>query len=90
MSTARTERGRAAHAAEKARTSTIEAVIGETARGAGIDFEAARTRELERVEIIEPSALALARLRQLGLLGDDNALIFRSRTSKGRHYTERP
>lgn len=64
MSTARTERGRAAHAAEKARASTIEAMIGEAARGAGIDFEAARTSELERVEITEPSALALERERR--------------------------
>ena len=31
----------------------------------------------------------LARLRQLGLLTDDNLLIFRDRTPKGRHYTER-
>ena len=33
---------------------------------------------------------ALARLRQLGTLGDDNALIFRDRAPKGRHYTARP
>ena len=32
----------------------------------------------------------LTRLRQLGPLGDDNALIFRARTPKGRHYTARP
>ena len=32
---------------------------------------------------------AVARLRQLGLLTDDNLLIFRDRTPKGRHYTER-
>ena len=32
----------------------------------------------------------LARLRQLGPLGDGNALIFRDRTPKGRHYTARP
>ena len=32
----------------------------------------------------------LARLRQLGPLADDNLLIFRDRTPKGRHYTERP
>ena len=32
----------------------------------------------------------LARLRQLGLFGDDNSLIFRDRTPKGRHYTARP
>ena len=32
----------------------------------------------------------LARLRQLGPLTDDNLLIFRDRTPKGRHYTERP
>ena len=31
----------------------------------------------------------LARLRQLGPLADDNLLIFRDRTPKGRHYTER-
>ena len=39
-----------------------------------------------------PTALicALARLRQLGPLTDDNLLIFRDRTPKGRHYTERP
>ena len=34
--------------------------------------------------------LAVARLRQLGPLTDDNLLIFRDRTPKGRHYTERP
>ena len=28
--------------------------------------------------------------RQLGPLTDDNLLIFRDRTPKGRHYTERP
>ena len=33
---------------------------------------------------------ALPRLRQLGPLTDDNLLIFRDRTPKGRHYTERP
>ena len=33
---------------------------------------------------------AVARLRQLGPLTDDNLLIFRDRTPKGRHYTERP
>ena len=33
---------------------------------------------------------ALSRLRQLGPLTDDNLLIFRDRTPKGRHYTERP
>ena len=32
----------------------------------------------------------LARLRQLGPLTDDNLLIFRDRTPKGRHYTARP
>ena len=32
----------------------------------------------------------LARLRQLGPLTDDNLLIFRDQTPKGRHYTERP
>ena len=32
---------------------------------------------------------ALARLRQLGPLGDDNVLIFRDRAPKGRHYTAR-
>ena len=32
----------------------------------------------------------VARLRQLGPLTDDNLLIFRDRTPKGRHYTERP
>ena len=32
----------------------------------------------------------LPRLRQLGPLTDDNLLIFRDRTPKGRHYTERP
>ena len=31
----------------------------------------------------------LARLRQQSLLTDDNLLIFRDRTPKGRHYTER-
>ena len=34
--------------------------------------------------------VSLPRLRQLGTLGDDNALIFRGRTPKGRHYTARP
>ena len=33
---------------------------------------------------------SLARLRQLGPLTDDNLLIFRDRTPKGRHYTARP
>ena len=33
------------------------------------------------------STKALARLRQLDLFGDDNALIFLDRTPKGRHYT---
>ena len=32
----------------------------------------------------------LTRLRQLSPLTDDNLLIFRDRTLKGRHYTERP
>ena len=32
----------------------------------------------------------LTRLRQLGPLTDDNLLIFRDRTPKGRHYTARP
>ena len=32
----------------------------------------------------------LARLRQLSPLTDDNLLILRDRTPKGRHYTERP
>ena len=32
----------------------------------------------------------LTRLRQLSPLTDDNLLIFRDRTPKGRHYTERP
>ena len=32
----------------------------------------------------------LARLRQLSPLTDDNLLIFRDRTPKGRHYTARP
>ena len=36
------------------------------------------------------AAALLARLRQLSLLTDDNLLIFRDRTPKGRHYTERP
>ena len=36
------------------------------------------------------SVVSLARLRQLGPLTDDNLLIFRDRTPKGRHYTERP
>ena len=36
------------------------------------------------------TAHALARLRQLGPLTDDNLLIFRDRTPKGRHYTARP
>ena len=36
------------------------------------------------------SPAPLARLRQLGPLTDDNLLIFRDRTPKGRHYTERP
>ena len=35
-------------------------------------------------------SLPVARLRQLGPLGDDNPLIFRDRTPKGRHYTARP
>ena len=35
-------------------------------------------------------AMRLARLRQLGPLTDDNLLIFRDRTPKGRHYTARP
>ena len=33
---------------------------------------------------------SLTRLRQLSPLTDDNLLIFRDRTPKGRHYTERP
>ena len=33
---------------------------------------------------------SLPRLRQLSPLTDDNLLIFRDRTPKGRHYTERP
>ena len=35
----------------------------------------------------DETARCLTRLRQLGTLGDDNALIFRDRTPKGRHYT---
>ena len=35
-------------------------------------------------------AATLTRLRQLGPLTDDNLLIFRDRTPKGRHYTARP
>ena len=37
-----------------------------------------------------PEPPTVARLRQLGPLTDDNLLIFRDRTPKGRHYTERP
>ena len=36
------------------------------------------------------SSVSLARLRQLGPVTDDNLLIFRDRTPKGRHYTEGP
>ena len=36
------------------------------------------------------AAWRIGRLRQLGPLTDDNLLIFRDRTPKGRHYTERP
>ena len=39
---------------------------------------------------LTPASTELARLRQLGPLTDDNLLIFRDRTPKGRHYTERP
>ena len=35
-------------------------------------------------------SMFLTRLRQLGPLTDDNLLIFRDRTPKGRHYTARP
>ena len=41
-------------------------------------------------EVVRQWAADLARLRQLGPLTDDNLLIFRDRTPKGRHYTERP
>ena len=38
----------------------------------------------------KPDPAQLTRLRQLGPLTDDNLLIFRDRTPKGRHYTARP
>ena len=41
-------------------------------------------------EIVVLDRLVLTRLRQLSPLTDDNLLIFRDRTPKGRHYTERP
>ena len=39
---------------------------------------------------VRGSSGSLTRLRQLGPLTDDNLLIFRDRTPKGRHYTARP
>ena len=47
------------------------------------------TPRLSKPEIDRAAGAVLARLRQLGPLGDDNALIFRDRTPKGRHYTAR-
>ena len=48
-------------------------------------------REAGRLHpLSHPRVSLLARLRQLGPLTDDNLLIFRDRTPKGRHYTERP
>ena len=44
---------------------------------------AGQTQANDGEGLVEP----LARLRQLGTSGDDNALIFRDRTPKGRHYT---
>ena len=51
---------------------------------------AVRKPNVEGRQTVEQTGLALARLRQLGPLTDDNLLIFRDRTPKGRHYTERP
>ena len=49
------------------------------------------TQEGEHRKVTELAIFGgLARLRQLGPLTDDNLLIFRDRTPKGRHYTERP
>ena len=53
----------------------------EDGRGAGAGAVDPRGRDPQRL---------LPRLRQLGPLTDDNLLIFRDRTPKGRHYTERP
>ena len=49
-----------------------------------------RTRNHDRVSPALPFNPWLTRLRQLGPLTDDNLLIFRDRTPKGRHYTARP
>ena len=64
----------------------ILAILTGQANAGGIrfaTFNASMSRDAE-------GALAVARLRQLGPLTDDNLLIFRDRTPKGRHYTERP
>ena len=45
---------------------------------------------VRNVQAANPDLAALSRLRQLGPLTDDNLLIFRDRTPKGRHYTARP
>lgn len=64
MSNAKTDTGRTAHAAESDRVRTIETAIRAWPRATGVDFEAAREHELERVVTTEPSALALERERR--------------------------
>ena len=46
--------------------------------------------KIDTIGILFFAGVRLARLRQLGPLTDDNLLIFRDRTPKGRHYTARP
>ena len=55
-----------------------------------VERELLRRYDKGVVALTERSDCPLTRLRQLGPLGDGNALIFRDRTPKGRHYTARP
>ena len=55
---------RMAFEAERARTNAIEQAIEEAAGNMRIDFKAARRKELARVNLMESSALVLARERR--------------------------
>ena len=55
---------RGTHEAESRRVRTIEDAIAAQCPGVTINFAAGRERELKRVRITEPSALALERERR--------------------------
>ena len=55
------------------------------------DLKEALAEQVLENRLLKKNMLGLlTRLRQLGPLTDDNLLILRDRTPKGRHYTERP